>query len=149
MVCYHLISEQAVIRNLGCRSDNDQYSHVNNSVYHLLYDSIINAYLIKHCGLDPTSSSTIGLVVSSYGQFFQPVSFPQVLELGLRVNHIGNSSVTYEVGVFEEEKDEVCAVGGFTHVFVGSQSRRPAVLEEKLLEGLKAILVLDKETTKL
>ncbi|KAF4612403.1 hypothetical protein D9613_004291 [Agrocybe pediades] len=77
-------------------SDNDQYSHINNAVYYHFFDSIINTYLIEKCGLDPKSSPLIGLVVSSYCQFFFPLSFPQVLELGLRVNNLGNSSVSYE-----------------------------------------------------
>lgn len=48
------------------RSDNDQYSHINNSIYYHLFDSIVNTYLIEKCGLDPKSSPQIGLVVSSY-----------------------------------------------------------------------------------
>ena len=27
--------------------DNDQYGHVNNAVYHALFDSVINIYLIR------------------------------------------------------------------------------------------------------
>jgi acyl-CoA thioester hydrolase len=52
----------------GCRSDNDQYAHMNNSIYYHLFDSIVNTYLIEKCGQDPTSSPLIGLVVSSYCQ---------------------------------------------------------------------------------
>jgi len=47
-------------------SDNDQYLHINNSIYYHLFDSIVNTYLIEKCGLDPKSSPLIGLVVSSY-----------------------------------------------------------------------------------
>ncbi|KAG9226784.1 hypothetical protein CCMSSC00406_0009702 [Pleurotus cornucopiae] len=49
-------------------SDNDQYSHMNNSIYYHLFDSIVNTYLVEHCGLDPTNSPQIGLVVSSFCQ---------------------------------------------------------------------------------
>lgn len=52
----------------GYRSDNDQYAHMNNSIYYHLFDSIVNTYLIERCGQDPTSSPLIGLVVSSYCQ---------------------------------------------------------------------------------
>ncbi|PFH53492.1 hypothetical protein AMATHDRAFT_137266 [Amanita thiersii Skay4041] len=117
-------------------SDNDQYSHVNNSVYYHLFDSIVNTYLIEHCGLSPKSSNLIGLVVTSYCNFFRPLSFPQVLELGLRVNNIGNSSVAYEVGVFEQGSKEPAAVGGYTHVFVESTSRKSASMSNNLKEGL-------------
>ncbi|PWY97422.1 hypothetical protein BCV70DRAFT_239524 [Testicularia cyperi] len=33
--------------------DNDQYGHLNNSVYYLIADSVINAYLVQQCGLRP------------------------------------------------------------------------------------------------
>ena len=49
-----------------------------------------------------------------------------VLNLGLRVNKLGKSSVSYEVGVFEQGAEDVRAVGGFTHVFVDRTKNRPA-----------------------
>ncbi|KIM47442.1 hypothetical protein M413DRAFT_439107 [Hebeloma cylindrosporum] len=121
-------------------SDNDQYAHMNNSIYYHLFDSIVNTYLIEKCGQDPTSSPLIGLVVSSYCQFFAPLGFPQILDLGLRVNKLGNSSVTYEVGVFEQGKDSPAAVGGYTHVFVGSVSRKSTPMAERTKEGLLKLL---------
>ena len=46
--------------------DNDCYGHMNNAVYHAIYDSIINIFLIRHCGLsiDRTASSVVGFMVS-------------------------------------------------------------------------------------
>ena len=32
--------------------DNDRYGHVNNAVYHGIFDSVINIFLIRRCGLD-------------------------------------------------------------------------------------------------
>ncbi len=56
------------------RSDNDQYSHMNNSIYYHLFDSIINTYLIEKCGQDPSKSPLIGLVVTSHCHVSQPSS---------------------------------------------------------------------------
>jgi len=114
---------------------------MNNSIYYHLFDSIINAYLIAHCAQDPSSSLSIGLVVSSYANFFRPLSFPAVLELAFRVNKLGKSSVEYEVGVFEEGSEEVAAVGGYTHVFVKSDTRRPMGIEGKLRSGLDNLVL--------
>ncbi|KAH8102319.1 thioesterase [Cristinia sonorae] len=122
-------------------SDNDQYSHINNSVYYHLFDSIVNAYLITNCGLEPSKSHLIGLVVSSYCQFFSPLSFPAVLDLGLRVNQLGKSSVAYEVGVFAEGSDIPSAVGGYTHVFVDSESRKSSSMDETIRSGLSRLLM--------
>ncbi|KAF9466419.1 thioesterase, partial [Collybia nuda] len=120
-------------------SDNDQYLHINNSIYYHLFDSIVNTYLVEHCDLNPSTSPLIGLVVSSFCQFFAPLSFPQVLNLGLRVNKLGKSSIDYEVGVFEAGKDIPAAVGGYTHVFVGSQSRKSAPMDKATRDGLQKL----------
>ncbi|KAF6744266.1 thioesterase [Ephemerocybe angulata] len=121
-------------------SDNDQYAHMNNAIYYHLFDSIVNTYLIEKCGLVPKTSPLIGLVVSSYCQFFAPVSFPDVLELGLRVNKLGSSSVSYEVGVFLKGESKPAAVGGYTHVFVGSESRTSTPMAQATREGLSKLL---------
>ncbi|KAF9049612.1 thioesterase superfamily protein-like protein [Hymenopellis radicata] len=125
-------------------SDNDQYGHMNNSIYYHFFDSIINDYLIKHCGLtgNPQTTPVIGLVVSSFCEFFAPLSFPQMISLGLRVTKVGRSSVSYEVGVFPDDAQQPAAVGGYTHVFVDSESRKSVTirLHQQLETGLKALV---------
>lgn len=127
---------------LASRSDNDQYAHINNAIYYHFFDSIVNTYLITHCSLTPPHGAQIGLVVHSFCHFFGPLSFPGVLDLGLRVNKVGKSSVTYEVGVFEHREegessvDGPSAVGGYTHVFVDNETRKSSEMGAKVKEGL-------------
>ncbi|GAD91689.1 thioesterase [Paecilomyces variotii No. 5] len=144
-------------------SDNDMYAHLNNSVYAFLIDSIVNTYLITHCGLNPfdnsssSSSSTkstsnhVGLVVSSYCDYFASVSFPAVLDLGLRVAKLGSTSVTYEIGVFKRGEESVKAVGGFTHVFVEKEGMKPAKggMDARIRKGLEKLAVEDSRESKL
>ncbi|KAI5840237.1 thioesterase [Morchella snyderi] len=128
-------------------TDNDMYSHLTNTVYNVLIDSVVNTYLINHCGLNPATSPSIPLMVASQITFISQTSFPAVLDIGLRVNKLGNSSVTYECGVFEKGKDDVRAVGGYTHVFCDNVNRRPMAMEKTFREGLENLLV--KEGPKL
>jgi acyl-CoA thioester hydrolase len=109
----------------------------------LRYDSIVNTYLIKHCYLHPSISPQIGLVVHSSSDYFAPVGFPAVLDLGLRVNKLGTSSVTYEIGVFERGVKEVKAVGNFVHVFVDREKNRPVAggMDTMMRDGLRKLLV--------
>jgi acyl-CoA thioester hydrolase len=114
---------------------------MNNALYYHLYDSIVNDYLTRYCNVNPTSSPLIGLVVSSNSNFFRPLGFPQVLDLGLRVVRLGKSSVIYEVGVFEGGEDAsgaqtAAAVGGYTHVFVESESRKSVDMGGDIRRGL-------------
>lgn len=107
------------------------------------FDSVVNTYLIKHCSLQPPTSSQIGLVVHSHCDYFAPVEFPNIVDLALRVNKLGKSSVTYEIGVFEQGQEDVKAVGEFVHVFVDRDSRRPGKsgMAEALQSGLGKLLV--------
>ena len=124
-------------------SDNDQYGHVNNSVFYHYIDTTVNNYLIDKCDLQPLStSSPIGLVVTSSANFYKPVSFPAVIEAGLAVTKIGKSSVTYKVGIFERGSEQASVVGGFTHVFVEPKHRKPvSQLPSAMKEGMVSILV--------
>ena len=123
-----------------------RYDHMNNSVYSFLFDSVINAYLIEHCGRDPPTSDQIGLVVSSHCDFFGSVGFPKAVDLGLRVNKLGKSSVTYEIGLFECGSEDVKAVGAYTHVFVTRENNRPLAegMSEEVRRGLARLLNVDK-----
>jgi acyl-CoA thioester hydrolase len=126
------------------------YHHMNNSIYYFLFDSVVNTYLIKHCSLHPPTSSQIGLVVHSHCDYFAPIAFPAVVDLALRANKLGKSSVTYEIGVFEQGREEVCAVGEFVHVFVEREGMKPSSkgMTEAMREGLDRIRV-DEEKAKL
>jgi acyl-CoA thioester hydrolase len=85
----------------------------------------------------------IGLVVSSHCSFFSPLSFPQTLDVGLKVVKLGRSSVEYEVGVFAEGDEVASAVGGYVHVFVDRNSRKPLSggIDGALRRGLEEIRV--------
>jgi acyl-CoA thioester hydrolase len=121
---------------------------MNNAASYLLFDSVINAYLIKHCGVTPPNSPLIGLVVSSYATYFAPTSFPAILELGLCVTKLGSSSVTYEVGIFEEESQTPAVVGGYTHVFVDSKTRKSKTMTGDIRAGLERLMVKETMTSK-
>ena len=120
--------------------DNDAYGHINNAVYYSYIDSVVNQFLIEHQLLDIQKSDSIGLVVQSQCRFFQPLSYPGRVDCGLRVTHLGNSSVSYEVGMFAEAKAAVAAVGGFTHVFVDREARRPCALSVPVRSVLQSLV---------
>jgi acyl-CoA thioester hydrolase len=114
------------------------YQHMNNSIYNFLYDSIINTYLIEHCGLVPSTSPQYGMVVHSHNDYFASIAFPAVAELALRVNRIGSSSVTYEIALFEKGVESVRSVGEFIQVFVDRETGKPNSRGMEL--GLRAAL---------
>jgi acyl-CoA thioester hydrolase len=105
--------------------DNDAYGHVNNVVYYLWFDTVVNQFLISNGTLDIHNGEAIGLVIESHCNYFLPVTFPEPVTAGLCVSKLGNSSVRYEVGIFRGDEDQVAAQGHFVHVYVDRSTRKP------------------------
>ncbi|MCQ4266414.1 acyl-CoA thioesterase [Pseudomonas stutzeri] len=119
--------------------DNDLYGHVNNVTYYSFFDTAVNAYLIRHGGLDIHDGEVVGFVVSSSCDYFASIAFPDALEVGLRVARLGSSSVQYELAVFRRGEDEACAAGRFVHVFVRRADNRPTSIPDSLRRALEAL----------
>ncbi|KAI0012609.1 Thioesterase/thiol ester dehydrase-isomerase [Xylariaceae sp. FL0662B] len=129
-------------------NDNDMYNHMNNSIYNFLFDSVINSYLMEHCGLDPPTSAQHPLMAHTHCDYFSAISYPNIAELCLRVNKLGKSSVVYEVALFEKHVDQVKAVGEFVHVFVDRATQQPNAngMNTQLRQGLEKLLVGDRSS---
>lgn len=119
--------------------DNDVYGHVNNVVYYSWFDTAVNQFLITNGALDINGGRSIGLVVETRCTYFRPVSFPDVVTVGLAVGHIGNTSVRYELGIFRNDDQQAAAQGHFVHVYVQRDSRKPAPLPETLRSLLQTL----------
>jgi len=120
--------------------DNDVYGHVNNIYYYSFFDTVIAHYLIGEGGLDYRNGSVIGLCVESQCQFKREITFPDVVEAGLRVAKLGRSSVRYEIGLFTPKESEPAATGYFVHVFVEREQRRPTAIPERIRAALEQLL---------
>ena len=119
--------------------DNDAYGHVNNAVYLSWFDTMVNDYLIHSEVLDPQRGDVVGFVVETHCRYLSPLAFPQAVEGGLRVGHIGTSSVRYEIAIFAEGADTASAQGHFVHVYVDRSTRKPVVLPALLRDVLQRI----------
>lgn len=129
-----------VWRAIGTRwADNDAYGHVNNTVYYQWFDTAVNAWLIEAGLLDVAAGDPIGLVVETGCRYAAPLSYPEPVEVGLAVERLGTSSVTYRLGVFARGAEQAAAEGHFTHVYVNRATRRPVPLPEDWRHKLQQI----------
>ena len=119
--------------------DNDIYGHVNNVVYYGFFDTAVNNYLIQQGGLDIRDGDIVGFVVSSACDYFASIAYPDIIEVGVRVAKLGNSSVQYELAIFREGEQEASAAGRFVHVFVERASNRPTPIPGRLRAALEAL----------
>jgi acyl-CoA thioester hydrolase len=99
----------------------------------------VNGWLIAAGLLDIEAGDPIGLVVATSCDYFAPLAFPGEVEVGLAVERLGSSSVTYRLGVFAKGADDPAAQGRFTHVYVGRDSRRPVALPEAWRAALEVL----------
>jgi acyl-CoA thioester hydrolase len=140
--------------------DNDLYGHVNNVQYYSFVDTVVNRFLVEEGGLDIHHDPVIGLAVESGCRFSRSFAFPQTIQAGLRVAHLGTSSVRYEVGLFIDgdspdrgsadgdfserdfsDGDEPAAEAFFVHVFVDRERRRPAPVPAPLRSALERLMI--------
>lgn len=121
--------------------DNDVYGHVNNVEYYSYFDTVINTWLIRQGGLDIHRGPVIGLCAESHCKFMSELAFPETVEAGLRVEHLGRSSVRYGIALFREGVETPAAIGWFVHVFVDRETRRSHPLPDAIRSALEPLVV--------
>ena len=119
--------------------DNDLFGHVNNVEYYSYVDTAITTFLIRVGGLDIHRGALVPMCAESRCIFKQEIAFPETIAAGLRVVHIGRTSVRYEIGLFRESDEEPAAEAWFVHVFVGREDRLPQPLPTPLRDALQSI----------
>ncbi|XP_069888142.1 uncharacterized protein [Dipodomys merriami] len=149
--------------------DNDQYGHVNNAVYYSYFDTIINHYLIRYCGLKTSlpTSPMVGFMVTNRCTYHTPVGFPQIPLAALAVEKVGHSSVHYRLALFPPGSTEegpsvqhcdfsdgfflghpklaqfdtlACTTGASVHVFVNPATNKPVGLPDAFRKGLLKLM---------
>ena len=119
--------------------DNDVYGHVNNVHYYSYFDTAVNGWLVEEGLLDIAHSPVIGLVVETGCTYFESVAFPDKLEAGIVVAHLGRSSVRYVIGIFKDGAEHAAAQGHFVHVYVDRTTQRPVDIPARTREALNAL----------
>jgi len=120
--------------------DNDSYGHINNVTFYSYFDTAVNQHLIADGGLDIARGPAIGLVAETMCHFRKSLSFPDTIDVGLRVTKIGTSSVRYEIGVFRQGDDEPAATGYFVHVWVDRATNRPVAIPRAIRAALDLLV---------
>lgn len=119
-------------------NDNDQYGHLNNTVYYLAMDTAVNAWMIREGGLDPQGNA-IALCAASSCEFHASASFPDALAVGIGIERLGTTSITWDLGILHG--DDQIATGRFVHVFVDAATRRPAAIPASIRAAIESHVI--------
>ena len=121
-------------------NDLDIFGHLNNAVFYELFDTAILRVLAS-TGTISRDAPLAALVVDSGATFHREVLFELAISVGLRVAHLGRTSVRYQLGVFVEDAQSSAVDGHVTHVFVDRVSRRPVEIPKIARDGFQAMVV--------
>jgi acyl-CoA thioester hydrolase len=120
--------------------DSDVYRHMNNVVYYSYFDTAVNRYLVERGALDVETSPVVGLVVETQCRYFSPITFPSMVNVGMRLDHIGTSSLHYALALFADEADSASAQGRFVHVYVNRATNRPVPVPDVVKAAVLPLL---------
>jgi acyl-CoA thioester hydrolase len=107
-------------------ADMDGFGHMNNATYFELIDTAIDLHLQEAIGGAADSIDTIGVFAEVSCRFFREIGYPAPVDLGVVVDRVGRSSVSYRVGLFQGD-DDAAAEGRVAVVYVdNTDPARPA-----------------------
>jgi len=119
--------------------DNDEYGHMNNATYLSLFDTAITLWQMDN-GFVIRGPQALRLPVVETGcRYHAEAGFPDVIHAGLRLGHLGSSSMRIEVGLFRNDENQACTEGFFTQVLTGEDGR-PTAIPDPLRETLQELL---------
>ena len=122
-------------------NDIDVFGHVNNAQYYEFFDTTVVRFLhtLENAGI---AAGKMSMVVAENGcRFLREMTFSDRLEMGLRVERLGTSSVRYGLAAFVNGDAEAVANGHFIHVFLDPATKRPAALDPRLRRHLETIAI--------
>lgn len=111
-------------------SDNDMFGHVNNVEYYRFFELAVVEFLMGPCRMDLLQDRVVPFAAESLCRFRRPLSWPQTVVAGLKVEHLGTSSVRYAIALFDESSDEAAAEGHWVHVFVERETQGPHAIPD-------------------
>ena len=119
--------------------DNDQYGHMNNVVHYSLFDTAVSNWQMAQGGFNVTGEVTKLMVVESGCRYFDEAGYPDLIHVGLRLGHLGNSSWRYDLGLFRNEIGTAFAEGFFAQVQVDAKSGRPTPVSPDMRAALEQL----------
>ena len=122
-------------------NDNDQYGHLNNTIYYQAMDTAVNAFMMREGGLRPDGDGPIALCATSSCDFLASAGFPDALEVCIGVERLGRTSITWDLAILRAGEDDPIATGRFVHVFVDPASRRPVDIPVAIRTAIEKLIL--------
>lgn len=122
-------------------SDNDMLGHLNNVAYHRFFEVIVVDFFTEKAGIDLFNDPIVTFAAETMCRFRSPLSFPDIVDGAMCVEHLGTSSVRYGLALFRKGEDEAAADGHWVHVFVDRKTQKPVPIPARFRAAFEAIQV--------
>ena len=118
----------------------DPQGVMHNANYVAFFDQATTAYF-KHVNYDYLSDIketkkefyTVQVLV----QYIKPLYFDQDIEIGVKIKEIGNSSMTWIMGMFLKETGELVSSCEAVHVYTDQTTMKPTPITDELKAKLR------------
>ena len=118
----------------------DAQGIVFNSHYLTYFDCAITEYYRKinyNYKDDVQRNKKDFHVIKTMIEYKQPLLFDQIIEAGIRVSKIGNSSLIYEIALFPRKKNRLLAYGQTIQVYTDQIKKKSTPLSRNLIRKIK------------
>jgi acyl-CoA thioester hydrolase len=122
--------------------DNDAYGHMNNATYLSIFDTVLTQWQLAQGMAITSPNGPRFLMVESGCRYHAEVGFPDPIDVGLRVTHIGTSSCKVELGMFRQGDESACAEAFFVQVHV-TPAHRPQPMPPQIRDILASHRIAD------
>lgn len=117
----------------------DSQGIVFNAHYLTYFDTVLTEYMrainFDYQGLVTTEKLDFHLVKSTV-EYLHPIGFDELLEIGVTVNRIGNSSLVWALSIFREDSHECLSTGEITWVCSRVSEHKSHPLPQSLLAAI-------------
>lgn len=123
---YPVINRQTV-----AWGDMDALGHINNVRY---YDYAQEARIVYMNQVLPDDLYTV--IVSTSCQYMSEVKYPDVLQVGVRIKKLGNTSITHEIVFFSETQGKIVATGESVVVVMNKATGQKQAITQTLKDNI-------------
>lgn len=119
-------------------SDTDRQGHINNALFSTFLETG-RVELIYNPNIVAKPENAEFVIASLSIQYINEILWPGTVEIGTAVKKIGNSSIIFQQGIFQNKT--LCASADTVIVQVNSIIRKAMPLNPGTIEGLKQYLL--------
>ncbi len=124
-------------------NDVDRYGHINNAIFFELFDTTVNAWLVEN-GLFQDDADPMCVVARQACDYFMEIKLAEKVEVGLAVEAIGTSSISYIPALFRVGENQPAAQGQYIHVAVDRVTRRPRPIGSEVIKIFENLVIATK-----